>query len=519
MGMSAEGTQEQTTENAPQMDAAAPPRPVPDGVIDPMLFELTMRVVADMDGLVVEYLSRDGYKYVPHRSTKSVTAFDSGWPNVGTEREDQATIAHGELFARERNAIHPLEYHDLPSFAALDEYVRTTSKVLERVSLTGAGEIPDTEIHQRFLQYWIEDLPASIYDRAMALGLNVADSDVVELYLQLEKSWLAPELPYQLVAPLVVMDIETDADVLEIDDRTRLVRLTDDDLRQMSRTVDYGGISGPLADAARWAVVIDMPPMHNPGRGRRMFAAEPDVDCPAIEDAVNALRVVADVHTGWARVFRRPLGWADIWKDALPPLNHVQSVRRYPADLDDRGWLRTNRGLSADEAAQIPQVAEAMRTADEKAQLAIRRLSMAMVRDAPDDQLIDACIGLEALLGQKGSELSYRIALRASALLATKQDGHWVPQVVFRMARKVYDRRSELVHGSTSAKNATFQFRPGDPPYSINSVAILLLREVLRERLLRPDWQVEELDNLVVASLSPEKATEEADQSPDGDDR
>lgn len=230
------------------------------------------------------------------------------------------------------------------------------------------------------------------------------------------------------------------------------------------------------------------------------------------------LRVVAGVHTGWARVFRRPLGWADMWKDALPPLDHVQSVRRYPTDLDDRGWLRTNRGLSADDAAQIPHVAMAVSAADEKTKLAIRRLSMAMVRDAADDKLIDACIGLEALLGQMGSELSYRIALRASALLATKQNEAWVPEVAFKMVRKVYDRRSELVHGSTSVRNATFQRTPEDTSYSIHSVAVLLLREVLRERLLRPDWHVEDLDALVLASLSPEKAIG-TDQSPDGEGR
>lgn len=514
--MSAEVTQDHTSATAAEMGAGAPLRPVPDGVIDPVLFELTMRVVADMDGLVMEYLSQAGYKYVPRRSTKTVTAFDSGWPRVGIEREDPSTIAHGQLFARERNTTHPFEYHDLPSFASLDKYVRATPEVLQRVSVTGPGGMPDAEFHEGLLRYWIESLPASIYDRAMALGLKVSDPDAAELYKHLERSWLASELPYQLVVPLVVMDIDIDADVLEIDDRTRLARLTDDDLRQMSSRVDYGGISSPLADAARWAVVIDMPPMHNPGPVRRVLGTEPAVDCPGIEDAVNVLRLVAGIHTGWARVFRRPLGWVDRWKDALPPLDHVQSVRRYPGELDDRGWLRMNRGVSADEAAQIPQVARAMRAADEKSKLAIRRLSMAMVRDAPDDQLIDACIGLEALLGQRGSELSYRIALRASALLANNQDGAWIPQVVFRMARRVYDRRSELVHGSTSAKNATFQLKPEHPHYPINSVAILLLREVLRERLLRPDWQVEDLDYLVLTSLSREKVGEEANETPDG---
>jgi hypothetical protein len=511
--MSGEDVEEQAAVAVAEEDAIAS-RPVPDGVIDPELFRITMNVVAHMDVLAVEYLTRET-KYLPRRSTRTVTSYDSGWPNVGIEKDDEASVAHAKLFVRERNSIRPFEYNDMASMRDLDEYVRTNRSLLERVSLPGDDDVFGADVLEAMLQHRIEDFPASIFDRAMALGLDVDDPAVDELYLQREKSWLAPKLPYQLLVPLVVTDIDISGDSLVVDDRTRLERLTDNDLRRMSQRSDYGGVSGPLADAAHWAVVIDMPPMENPGEGRRIFTADPSLDTQAIEDAVNALRVVSSVRTGWARVFRRPIGWDDIWKDALPALNHLQSVRRYPADLDDRGWLRPNRGLTTEQAAQVPAAAAAMKTADAKAKLAIRRLSMALVRDSPDDQLIDACIGLEALLGQQGSELSYRIAVRASALLASKEEDPREPEAVFRMARKVYDRRSELVHGSTSAKNATFQWTPEGTKFSTNTVAVWLLREVLHERLLRPDWKVEDLDNLVLAGLKPTQGTTEPDESPE----
>ena len=93
-----------------------------------------------------------------------------------------------------------------------------------------------------------------------------------------------------------------------------------------------------------------------------------------------------------------------------------------PAEFDDRAWLKVSRPITVEEAALVPAAAQALKEANPQTLLAMRRLSLALVRDAPDDQLIDACIGLEALLGQVDAELSYRIALRASA--SAGNEGH-----------------------------------------------------------------------------------------------
>ncbi len=270
---------------------------------------------------------------------------------------------------------------------ALEDYVRRSEALLARLHDELEEQIGNgTEFAQMMVRHRISNLPASIYDRAMALGLEVDDPAVGDLYLQRERSWLAPEAPYQYVVPLVVTHIDVDHDTgLVIDDRTRVVRLTEDDLRRMAQAYETASVPSNLADAAWWALVIDMPPLPNPGEGPRMYVADP-VDTAVIDAACDALRVVSNVKTGWARVFRRPLGWASIWHHALPNLQHLYTARRYPAEFDDRAWLKVSRPITVEEAALVPAAAQALKEANPQTLLAMRRLSLALVRDAPDDQ-------------------------------------------------------------------------------------------------------------------------------------
>lgn len=244
-----------------------------------------------------------------------------------------------------------------------------------------------------------------------------------------------------------------------------------------------------------------------------LFTRDAPIDTRGVEAVCDAIRIVSLARPGWARVFRRPRNWARHWEDNLPNLNHVFTARRYPSYFEDGGWLKGHTGVTAEEAAQLPVVVAALKTSSAQAKLASRRLSMALLRDTPDDQLIDACIGLEALLGQKGAEISYRVAVRAAALLATKAEEPRAPELTFKLARKVYDRRSELVHGSTSGKHAMVQPQEGGQEFSTHSVSVWLLREVLLERLIRSDWSVEDLDAKVLKGLAPENPADPEDDT------
>ncbi len=475
----------------------------PDDVLDGILFQLTMDVVREMDALAAEYLARDGYKYVPKRRRRAVMAYESGWPNVGSEigAKETDTIAYGELFAGARDAIHPFAYEELEAMASLVAYVNDTPDLLQRVRPAVRAGAP-ADLVKSMIDITIRGLPTGIFDRAKALDVEIEGPGLVDLYRQRERSWLAPELAYELVVPLVLTSLELQ-ETFEVDDRSRIEVLSDDDLRAMARDYDVSGVPGPVADAARFAVVVDMPPMANPGEGRRFFRHDEAPETAGVEVICEALRIVSSADTGWARVFRRPLGWAERWTDALPSYSLLQTTRRYPSAFDNFGWLRSGMTVTRRELEGVPAVTQALGSADKQVRLASRRLSTAVVRDAADDQLVDACIGLEALLGQKGAELSFRIAVRAAALLSSRVEAPVSAERVFRMARAVYDRRSEIVHGSTSERRAFFPV-PGAEAIPTSDLAVWLLRQVLQERLLRGDhWSVEDLDELVLQRLGP----------------
>lgn len=477
-------------------------------VLDPELFRLTMAVVAEMDAKVAEYLTNPS-AYAPRRRRRDVTRFASGWPNVGSELASSSTeaIAYGDLLSQDRDAIHPITFDDITSMAELFTYASSEPSIRDRVQLSNSDESRQ-DLVKRLFRYEVTSLPTSIYDRAKATGIAVNDASVIDLYREREMAWLAPELPYQLVVPLILTNLEIDDDQFRIDSNTRIETLSDSVLRAMAVDYDVSGVPGVLAVAATSAVVVDMPPMPNSGPGPRLISQDLPPDTTKVDTVCDALRVLTSTTTGWARVFQRPVGWADLWHNDLPALTHVYTARKYPAVFDDYGWLRPGDKIARSTIERLPEVITALEAAPSSSptRLAMRRLSIGQVRDTPDDQTVDACIGLEALLGQTDSELSYRISLRTAALLSSRPTEPFDPSIAFAMTRKVYNRRSELVHGSTKEKHATF--KAPDHPYvqeiPTNSIAMMLLREVLHERLLRADsWTVEDLDALVLNRLTP----------------
>lgn len=64
------------------------------------------------------------------------------------------------------------------------------------------------------------------------------------------------------------------------------------------------------------------------------------------------------------------------------------------------------------------------------------------------DKLIDLCIALESLYVREKDELAYRLALRCACFL---ERGKVELENTFRRVKNIYDRRSEIVHGTAKA--------------------------------------------------------------------
>jgi hypothetical protein len=221
----------------------------------------------------------------------------------------------------------------------------------------------------------------------------------------------------------------------------------------------------------------------------------------------DALRIVTEVDTGYAQVLRRSLDWADRWEHDLPPLEVVATIRRYPDKFDNYAWLERPKRIRREVLNRIPEIFMALRAAKPNVRLAGRRLSLAALRDEDDDRTIDACIGLEALLGEGRDELSHRLALRAATALGTRPTNAYDAQTTYDVMRKVYSHRSAVVHGTNGDKSRTITLKQ---EFATADIAVSLLRELLTDALTRPGgWTAKSLDSTLLAALKPLSSTGE----------
>jgi Apea-like HEPN len=136
--------------------------------------------------------------------------------------------------------------------------------------------------------------------------------------------------------------------------------------------------------------------------------------------------------------------------------------------------------LLDNEMASLYEYAElVLQVSESSMEMALSRLADAEIRVKPHDKIVDAVIGMEALLlaaVDSKTELKYRFSLHFSTLFHSPRDRH----NAFRVAKDLYDLRSAIAHGSSLTKD---KFRIGEEHLSLSEAskcATDTLRKVIR---------------------------------------
>lgn len=111
-------------------------------------------------------------------------------------------------------------------------------------------------------------------------------------------------------------------------------------------------------------------------------------------------------------------------------------------------------------------------------QLALRRMNLSITREAIEDQIVDAVVGLEALYLPEGdAELSYRLAIRSAA----HQEANPKKRMeIFNKTKRLYEIRSKIVHGNINELKNMKRIKSGG--YFSNEIDLLeYARNILRE--------------------------------------
>ena len=452
--------------------------------------------------------------YVPTQDVYLSKENEAGWPaNVrsGTDKvADGAPLDwRGLLQFREKTASYQIDPTDVPALGELARYVYADAELAARVSPLFAYA-DDDAMRERVVGSEAVLLVGTILNRAEALG-DTRPEYLSELYAEIEKGLLADELSGALLFPLALTRLEAELP-FEIADGITLEEITPQ--LQLARAVSIGAneVNPYLVAAATHMLVIEGVVFDNSnGHLHRQISAQYQMPGASTADLVcEALSIVSGRPIGYAQICLKPDDWtSNSWRCDLPVVESVATVTKYPVSLNDRGWLKQYDDISSETLARLPAAFAALRSTDRRAQLASRRLAQAAQRTEPDDILIDACIGIEALLGKEHAELVHRMGLRAATALSAIG---WKSTVAYEASKKVYDYRSAIVHGD-EPKKKTITIA-GDH-FSPASTAVYLLRTLLDAHLFsEPPWTPATLDSAlfdaITAASAPDPASDGA---------
>jgi hypothetical protein len=423
----------------------------------------------------------------------------AGWPSttssLGLRAEGPPDLP--TLFGRDKSTYNPIPFSEVPPLERLVDAVTADPSLRSRICQM--AEFTQKDDGKNFYyDYEASEVPLRIMARCEALGLE-SDDEVEQIYRELEMGLFAEVLVADIVVPLVLTKLELNS-TLRVAPGVVLEPLSAE-MQQARAPEWYGGSRGSpyVVAAATHAVVVENVSILNPGETeRRIRMQTAELDLSAVEAVCEALAIVTGRETGYASVYVRPIGWADRWTYNLPAINHVKDLHRYPDQFDDGKWNKAGLEVSAADVAQLAVLTPRIMDGKPNLRLATRRYFQSFLRADDDDVTLDACIGIEALLGAGRDELTHRMALRAATVLSTAEP-RWPASMAAKVLREVYAHRSAIVHGTQSKRQ---RMKVGDQDALTSSWAVYLLRRLLMSNLTSESpWTAEQLDDRLLLVL------------------
>lgn len=319
-----------------------------------------------------------------------------------------------------------------------DRWARHFRQLREKLVFDGILSMIDTYIHNK--NY---DFNEKLFDA---------------VYRQWERSIFAPELPFEMVVP--ILRVRFDFDRLDLSENARIERMSDK--FQISRCLNDHDAYIPSEEVARLATHafhFGLLTIENNSYEQREGILD---SRPAYSDLMQnvdnffaALKAVTGIGFGYAQIVAKPIGWSGS-SEASVPVSYPIRVRAYPDNLEDQEWIHKEppAPLSEKSCREIGPVFKAIQKSS-KLGIAARRLNSVIMRKDEADSILDVAIGLETLLGGDGQgEVTYKLKTRLAALCLLEPFSGYTPWEVRKLCGKVYDFRSKVAHGSGEAKKS-----------------------------------------------------------------
>jgi hypothetical protein len=210
-----------------------------------------------------------------------------------------------------------------------------------------------------------------------------------------------------------------------------------------------------------------------------------------INNFFASLRIVTGLETGYAQLLVSPKNWAISYKAYLPPL-YGTSIRAYPNRFENFYWNKKDvPELSPNDCEKVKSIHSKLAECDENTiHIAIKRLNQCFLRDDEEDSIIDATIGLEALLSDDSrQEMTHKLATRVGALSNIPEAQLKKPYDAYQEIKNIYKYRSAIVHGSTKTEKIKEIKLDDIRRIPTSDLAVEYLRKILKILILNPIYR------------------------------
>jgi hypothetical protein len=224
-------------------------------------------------------------------------------------------------------------------------------------------------------------------------------------------------------------------------------------LARASKSAHGPGVHQSVIPAATHMLVMRgwYVPNQNQWQLTNLFSDSSVYPIEIIDKFFASLRILTGFPTGYAQVLMRPVGWAKTFLASLPPIEGT-SIRAYPPRFENHYWNVNNiPAIDFSTATKIVDQFDKLAGIPENSvNAALRRLNRCFLRETEEDTVLDATIGLEALLSDdERQEMTHKLAMRIAILSKLSSKFPHSPTEVLKTVKSIYSYRSAVVHGST----------------------------------------------------------------------
>lgn len=389
---------------------------------------------------------------------------------------------YGQAFGSK--ADYPIQWKEQPPIVDLVNYALETEPInshfrVSKYSMAG----PDYQLTDSQLEWIFIDMFGSIVDMCLhKLAQGEFSADWFKpWYRELERGIFDKELEVDLVVPIVALSFDFDSNWLD-EQKVAIFKMNNEfqEARFLDQQFDIK-VPSSIAGFSSHAFMLKGRRIVNDGflqisyEGRSLIEKEISL----INSLFGLLKAATGNATGYAQVVLHPVMWAPRYRAHLPVVLS-ETMRAYPVSFDRGVWVQQPEIVLSNHLDSVSGILKAKNVFNhKKIGLALSRLNSCLLRENKEDQILDACIGLEALFGDNDKqEMTHKLALRIAAITHLFDRGEYLKKDIFRAVKTIYGYRSAVAHGGSSDSKNQFVTVAGNKIPTVE-FAIDILRETI----------------------------------------